>query len=464
MASPHRLKWMALMFVGAWALLACNFLTQTVNPAPAPSPTAPGDPQSVPALPLDGTAVAQPTAAVRPLSEGLVLEAVYGYRDRLDGWRVVGLLVNQTGRDVDAVEIEIRALDALHRVLYQDTVFTHLFNIPEGETSSFTLAIFDKIEGVDRFEAQVVGSSTAQIDRATVDVRKTSLRVDDAGDIHVTGELVNHGDRPVELRGLAAAVFDAEGQLITTERLDVAIRYLAPGEDGPFRVSAIGPLDGGRQPATFVVYRDVVYASPLDVLPVAIAEPVDFRDDSGDFHLAGEVANGGAQMLDIYLIAALYDAGGNVVDVTGGGLPIGVINAGETMPYGFHFWDVVNHSEEAYQAVVNYTIQVDRFWSSLEADPLIPLATEDNVHEFAEDKAKFTGMVVNASGDLVDGATVVIFLREKESGRVVGVGQDFLFDEMPAGERLPYLIYVDFPIGTHADAVDVFILVQGERP
>jgi len=64
------------------------------------------------------------------------------------------------------------------------------------------------------------------------------------GPPRVTGELVNPGAKAVLVNGLMAAVYDQAGNLIATDYVDVATRYLQPGESGPVRASLDLPPGG----------------------------------------------------------------------------------------------------------------------------------------------------------------------------------------------------------------------------
>ena len=132
-----------------------------------------------------------------------------------------------------------------------------MFILASGESSTFSLAIYEELPNIDSVVATIVGNSVVEFDRAQVDISNTLLTFDDNDILHITGELMNNNDYPVEISGLVAATFDAEGLVVTTDTYNVTIRYLEPGDSGPFRVSIPGPLSGSDIIEDFEVYMDV---------------------------------------------------------------------------------------------------------------------------------------------------------------------------------------------------------------
>lgn len=81
-----------------------------------------------------------------------------------------------------------------------------------------------------------------EIERAQFEIRGVVLTTSDLGDYtQISGEIINNGNQAVQLNSIAAAIFDAQGKLLSTDESIKLIHYLYPGESGPFRVSIITP-------------------------------------------------------------------------------------------------------------------------------------------------------------------------------------------------------------------------------
>ena len=90
------------------------------------------------------------------------------------------------------------------------------------------------------------------MERATVRVEGVTFVVDDDGDLHITGNLVNKTETPIQISGLGAATFEDNGDLYTADSHAVIVHHLDPGEDGPFRVSMTGPESGTADITTLI--------------------------------------------------------------------------------------------------------------------------------------------------------------------------------------------------------------------
>jgi hypothetical protein len=132
-----------------------------------------------------------------------------------------------------------------------------------GAQAPFTAWIDREIPGLDHFsveEDECVLADSAE--RASVDVHGGRMVLDDAGAAQVTAELVNPGTKAVLVNGLMAAVYDQAGALIAADYVNVATRYLQPGESGPVRASLDLPPGGAQQVKSYKFFMDAMVDQP----------------------------------------------------------------------------------------------------------------------------------------------------------------------------------------------------------
>ncbi|MCA9921002.1 MAG: FxLYD domain-containing protein, partial [Anaerolineales bacterium] len=353
-----------------------------------------------------GETAVTPPKPETPAADGeLTVTALRGYEDIFGNLHVVGLLTNQSARAVDGVEVEIDVLDAAGNSLYTEIAWMSLYKIGPGETSPFRLAIYDDLSGVDSFTANIVGQSVAEFERATIEVRGVVRTIDDDGNVHITGEMVNNGSEPAAINNVAAATFDGAGEIVTADSSIVKIGYLEPGESGPFRVFMYGPADGTDNIVDHAVYVDAITTSPETAWAITFSEENRvYIDRYDDVHLVGEVTNGSEENLDIRLLAAFYDADGNVLDADTFSMPLDLA-PGDSLPFDIvGGWAPLEHTTGLPDRVAGYSIRWDPYWTWTSSEITVDLTTSDDTQELDDGKATFTGQIVNSSGTAVDKA------------------------------------------------------------
>ena len=462
------------VLAGAFTIVACTcsllgggevtptLAPATESPATAPPPTRPPATQPPPTEPEE---LPSPTSPASIVAGDLQISSVHGYRDTLDSLKIVGLVTNQTERAVDSIEVEVEVFDASGTSLLKETTFSHLSNLAPGETTPFSLSVFEDLPDADNFEATIVGSGSAEVERAPVEVRKIVMTKDDDGDLHITGEIFNGGDQPVVVNSLAAATFDASGELVTAESSSVSIEYLDAGEDGPFRVLMIGPASGVEDVTDFEVYLDAIFADPTEVLPITFSDnQYNYFDASGRFHLVGELTNSGAEAINPRLVAAIFDAAGDVIDAASLDTALTSLAPGETVPYDFDFWGPLNYTGSLFDSADSYSVQIDPYWSWTTDVELLDLTTAGDSNTFDETQGTFTGQVVNNSGGPIAGAKVIVVLHDKATGAAVAMGYTSLSDEMADGAAADYTVYVPIESGFDVNSAEFTLIVKGEHP
>lgn len=470
----------------AFMMLACG-LGGGSEPTQVPSlpePTAvPAEPTEVPVEPTEAPEptevptdepVVEPTEAIptdEPEPEGpppenvIYIEEINGYRDDSGSLHIVGLVTNYTDRVVDNIEVEIEILDANEVSLFTDVTSVSLYTLAPGETTPFSYWVYDDLPDADSYVATIVGQGASEVERAAVDIDGVLLVVDDSGDLHLTGNLVNNTDTPIDIRGLAAATFGDNGDLYTADGHSVLIRNLDPGEDGPFRVTMTGPEGGTSNINDYEVYIDSEVTDPVDSFDLVFSEShYNFTDTYDAFHLVGEITNNHNEFLTLSMIAGIYDEDGNVIDAATTDIPTFTIAPGDTLPYDFQYWGPLNYKTGTVDLASSYTVQWDPYWTWTSTSEYIELTTQNDSNEVSSYQITFSGEVLNNSGEEVDGATVIVSLTDVASGELVAMGYGGIYDPISANGTAEYTVWIDIPADFDIDSVEYVIIAKGDLP
>ena len=472
MTAKRRIGLMLLSVLMALVVFGCGGGGEEATPVPptAPPPTqAPTSPPPPPptepptAAPTEAPPTAVPTEEAAPQEGQPEITMVHGYIDNMDSLEVVGLITNNTDHAIKSVEIAVEIFDANDNSLYKDTTYMDFYTLAPGETSPFSLWVTDELPDADRFVATIVSESQTTVERADVTVQGTRMTVDDNGDIHVTGEIVNNGSTGATIADVSAATFDGDGNLVTAESASVSIGYLPPGDSGPFRVTMYGPSYGTDDIQDYQVYVDAV-TDDRDVYDISfIGDENTYVDTFGDFHLVGEISNDSDETLDVRLVGAIYDANGNVMDAAMLDMALSALAPGETGPYDLTFWGPLNSRDGFMDDADRYTVQVDPYWTWPSTSEYVEVSTtEDN--SFDDGMAEFTGQIINDSGQDLAGAEVVIYIKDKDSGNIVAMGSDYTMDEIPAGGTADFSITIYLEEGVDPDTAEYYVIAKGELP
>jgi hypothetical protein len=261
-------------------------------------------------------------------------------------------------------------------------------------------------------------------------------------------------------------VFDGAGEIVASDSYNTTIRYLDPGDSGPFRVTITGPNTGTSDITDFQLYMDAEYTDAVAPFNIEIGDGIYYYDTFDNLHLVGQVTNQSDITWNIRLVAGIYDAEGNVIDVAHVDLPINALAPGEFSPYDFDFWGALDSTVALQDQVSSYTysIQVDAYWTWDTDTELLDLTTANDINEFDDFGGEFNGQVVNNTGGLIDSVVVIVYLVDKETNTIVAVDYTYLFEEIQDGASLDYTVYIDPREGFDINTAEYYIVVKGERP
>jgi hypothetical protein len=281
-----------------------------------------------------------------------------------------------------------------------------------------------------------------------------SIYESENGIVTITGEVLNNNDQPAMIYSIKAALFSADGEIITTESCQVCTRYLDAGDSGPFQF-----LIFGHTPEAVVdqyeIYFSAEAAEPIEGFEIAFSETVyTYTDPAGNFHILGDIQNSGNQILDLRLLATFYDQNQLIAGALAYDLPLNSLVPGESSPYDILLLDPPD-------AVADWSIQVDLAGSRVVDSPSFILSTtgdEDNITEYL---STFSGQAVNDTGETLNIVLVVIGLREKSTGRLVGLSYSMLTGEFSPGSTIEYNLTISPDPQIDQGSLEKFIITRG---
>jgi hypothetical protein len=499
MQSRNRYAILTVLLVLALAILACRGGAAAPTEAPATSqrPTQKVEPTEIEAEPTEvpeveptdvpteeptEEPVEEPTEAANDNSGGDVtgveVTSLRTYVDSYDYYHVTGMVVNGADEAIAGVELLLELVDENGETLLRDenddpadnTTFSPLlYTLGPGEGSPFDY--YYSTDGADPagWEATVSVNNfdTAEVNRAAIEVEGTLVFEDEFGTLYVTGNLVNPNDEPVHVWGFSAALVDAEGNVAAADMTFTRSSYLAATGDergldsAPFVVTLDGPVPEGSD-AEF--YADVDFTEAMDVQEALEVEGVNlYIDEYDDVHLVALVTNNGEEVLNVSLLAGIYDTEGTVLDASTAYVPI-YVEPGETVPVAFEWWPLLNTSTDLHGDVDSYSVQVDPNWSySTEVEVVSYDTTDDENEASGSGTVTFSGNLTNPSDQPLAYATVVLGLFDTEDN-LVSTRSTTVYpegDAIAAGETVQYEVTLYLDPNVDTEGFTFFTWVQG---
>jgi hypothetical protein len=401
---------------------------------------------------------------------------VSGYQDNLDSWRVVGLVCNKTSDALDNIQLDVELFDKDGKSLYKEqSVYTAINNVDAGEETPFAVSVYDNIAEPDTVKATITSSDKVDLKRAKVDTQGIVTMVDDQGNLHITGELINNGTEPVEIHGLAAATFDKDGKMMTADYSSVLIHYLAPDVAGPFRITMYGPKTGTDTLDQYQLYFDAETTDSQEFLISAkndLTDLTEYVDAYGQFHLVGEITNSADKNIGVRLVATIYDKDKNVIDASSMDTAISAIKPGEMIPYEFNYWGPLDGKKGAYDEFDTYKVQVDPTWTWTTDTDLSDLSDtiQNDTNDFDEYQGTFKGEIVNSTKADLDSVVIIVGIYGKkgqpDENKLVATGYSYadITDKLAAGKSATYTVYVPIPKDFSIDNYEYEVRAWGRQP
>lgn len=399
---------------------------------------------------------------------------VHWFQDASGAWRIVGTITNHSNKPINKLvtDVETKTLDGMPADQGED-VSIYTLDLQPGAKAPYTAWIDRHIPGLDHFKVEVEECVLSEeIERSQVEVRSGQMVVDDEGIAQVTAQLYNPGTKTVLINGLMAAVYEATGHLVTAEYVDVATRYLAPGESGPVRAALDLPQRGASQIKSYQFFMETLASEP----PASLIDNErnlqvlsHYVDQQGHFHLLGQITNSGTTSLMTSVQATVFSdsARTTVVDAAEYSTWLPLLR-GETRLFDLVDWGVLNNIPGSWDEIAGAAIDLrtEPFltWTSAGAPVELVQLNENVIYNGRE--MLFTGRVKNDSDRGITTALVTIVLRQKVGGQVVAVGDTHLIigDLVAPGQELDYSQTLQLPDGLDPASLETEIIAKGYQP
>jgi len=426
-----------------------------------------------------------PTATSTPLpptatpQAGLHVVNFTTYKDSSGSFHVVGELKNSDKKILTQMELTIEIKDASGTSLLKDnndkavdslTFSPMLSNLAPDESSPFDYTL-DAGAGTPDAKSVMVtatGQNTSDVTRAAVQIQNAQMVASGEDSYLVSGEIVNKSDKPVEIRDLAAALVDNKSQIISADySVDYAI-YLQPTGDQnkldttPFYLRVNNP---GTKPADFKTYLDVQEVDQPDSYAVKIDITNNYFDDSGAFHIVGNITNKSTDILTTQIVAGLYDKDGVVLDAYSTSSPVNLA-VGEVIPYDISNFPNVNGNQSEANRLDHFTVQIDDYFTFPSSIETVPLKSTNDKTAKNEPNTEWTvtGQVANNSSKNLSSVIVMVGVYD-DKGNPVAVNYDYISpsgDSIAPGDVNSYKIVVVLDPKAEPTGYTVKTLVKGE--
>ena len=168
------------------------------------------------------------------------------YTDGLGTFHVAGEVRNNSPEYMEFVEIIGTVFDPAGQVVASDYIYTHADFVAPGETAGFDLTVVDGGSlGVSRYELEVQGEATSDRPAPGLVIQGDSSSIDDIGDLHVVGLVVNQSDAPAEFVKIVGIFYTADGTVVRSDFTYTDLDIVAPGESTSFDLIVLEGASAG---------------------------------------------------------------------------------------------------------------------------------------------------------------------------------------------------------------------------
>jgi len=478
---------LTLILAMALSIISCFGVTQITQPPMLPSPTnkitpAPSvqpspttqpsstiqTPPTETSIPIstDTPAVATPTLVNTespPLTGQVNIIEINGFIDEADYWYFYGLVRNDTNHTISDIQIEVKLMDSVGTEIYTYTTYTILNLLTPGETTPFSDFTTEPFPNGKSMQATVVGiKTTEEISRAMLEYRGITLWTDDKNNIYLAGEVFNGNADPIEINSIAGSLTDGTGKLVAASYAYPFLGFVEPNRSSPFVMVFDAPIGQADSLTNYTLYSDALTTNPSATSDISLSEEYNkYQDSNGDTHLVGSATNNSSQPMSLYLVAGAYDEKGNCLDASSIFLPV-PINPGESMPYDFSTWSVLDAVPAAYDVATQFTTTIDWITNSEASSPSAALTTTNDRHSFNGSVGTFNGTVVNNTGYDLTVAVVIVALYDTASGDLIATNYTYVTETMANNSNGTYEVYLYSPSNIDPANVKIEITALGQ--
>ncbi len=373
------------------------------------------------------------------------------YLDEFGYWNLHGLLTNIAEYPVGSIAVDIQVAGT--SVI--GPTFIGASGIAPGEIQPFYFRLPLAFTNVEELEVNVVEIRKVLLDPVQLEIGQAKMATAENGIVTLIGEVQNNAGSPARVYSAKAVLFSADGALITTASCQVCPGYVIPGDKAPVQFLIYG------HPASAVIDHYEIYvaadkAASVDGLVIDFNDPVHtYTDSVGSFYLLGDLQNNSDKILVLRLLGSFYNQNREIIGAVSYGLPGNSLAPGESAPYELVIIDPI-------EAVADWSIQVDLARSSVRAEPAFQLPASTTGITKEEYLWNVSGTATNDSGQSLQLINVVVEVRDKGTGKLVGLNQYFEAGDYPAGGTIDYSLNIKLDPAFDPSTLEEFVKVLGE--
>ncbi len=406
-----------------------------------------------------------------PVSSELTLgiNEVYAYKDEQDQLHIIGLISNDSSVTIRDVEVEIEVFDSSNTVIHTGKVNSSVTHITPQASAPFELVVQTPLADPSSFSARITNANVQEAYPAGLNKAQGIVIVEDGNNLHITGEIYNNTVRPVRLHGVSVAIRNEEGQLVAASPADVSIGYLRSAEKGPFRITVpIPPAIGNINTLSAQIYYDAEISELNEPYNVNLTPLSSYVDAQNDVHIVGSVVNSSDRFITVRVVAGVYDANSNVIDAAMTDTALYAVPPGESLPYDLCgggtlcTWGPLRSLDDTKSSAANYLVQLDQTFTWETDVQLVPLQVIDANQEYSETEALYKGQLLNNTNVAVENPTVVIAIRNAETGALLSTGFQRFNQTLQPNEAVDYNVRVLWEPNTANMSLDYSFIARGE--
>jgi LysM repeat protein len=189
-------------------------------------------------IPREEGSANQPTPTPTPLP--FQIANVGFYETPVGGFWCLGEVINNTGANIEQVQVGVSLYDAEGEMVSHGSTFTEFDTIPNGGKMPFALLFTERPSNFSHHQVTALGGvAIAHWGRNYMDLTIESDHGEASGEraYVVTGQVRNTGQYDAEQIRIVVTAYDAEGQVVGVRRGSPETQTLGVSESSPFRVS-----------------------------------------------------------------------------------------------------------------------------------------------------------------------------------------------------------------------------------
>ena len=423
-------------------------------PAPPPPPTL---------TPSATTVISQteiPAISATPTLEVEIQELTLLPGSTSGDWTVIGLLENQSRRQLTAIFVEISVVDAVDTLLATQNIPIFLSHLGPGETSPFK-APFPDVGIANAANAEIFAHDTISFERALVKVEDLSSVPTGDGRLAILGMVVNSSFKQVIIHNLGILGIDSDSHLVDFTSNTTVLSTMGPGEKSPFL--AIMESDPGE--VEFIPYIDAITTlNPEQNIFSTPEPPKVLLTEQGAPLVVGSIRNDDnrSRWPALLLILKLEEELVAVAPVR----PPLPLQPGESLVYAISDFpglrtQLVRH--ESLANALSAEIVADSHASQPTDRITVPMDLQITHFEPIGSSLVLKGVITNSGETEVESVTIMAVVRSTD-GELLTAGWSAIAPSLAVNDSLDFILPLSLPQGADPAMSEYDLQVLGLAP